>query len=231
MDATYRLYISMPEGHDGTTLYPVVVLLDGDWYFDHSYRIQDDGVRGIVYNLSKIGLMPPVVLVGIGYPGATERGRDFAQYPDTFYRAITSDLLPALERAYPIDPDAARTLVGHSSGGYFTLYALFKHQADFQNYIAISAPIYDNSKLLLSKELSFFNKVRDDPVGYSLYLCAGGLEAPRFTDSFSDLSSRLDAKPYEDFRISSVLYPPLDHLSIVYPAITDGLRWAYSDVG
>jgi predicted alpha/beta superfamily hydrolase len=229
MQAEYLLYVSVPEGYDGTQLYPVVVLLDGDWYFDRSYRIPDDGVRGIVYNLSSLGLMPDAVLVGIGYPNGNERGRDFAQYPDTFYNVITEEMLPVLESQYPIDPSAPRTIMGHSSGGYFVLYSLFKHRDDFQNYVVASAPIYDNNKLLLSKELSFYNKVKDAPVGYSLYLCVGGLEEQRFTDSYADLSARLAAKQYEGFRICTVKYPPHNHLSIVYPAFTDGLVWIFSE--
>ena len=68
VEDSYKVYISLPIGYDPQYPdgYPVIYLLDADWYFDgSSARIGDGGVAGIVSSLSESGRIPRAILVGI----------------------------------------------------------------------------------------------------------------------------------------------------------------------
>ena len=58
----YVLYVALPDGYDRSeTHYPVVYLLDGDWYFDMTVGIQRV--------LTAMQSLRPAIIIGIGYGG------------------------------------------------------------------------------------------------------------------------------------------------------------------
>jgi len=108
----------------------------------------------------------PAVIVGIGYP--TDRPLDtkrrFYDYtvkaeaselpqrkidspwPDTggadlFLAFIEEELKPAIEREYSIDR-GRQTLIGHSLGGFFALYAMLTRRGSYGSYCAGSPSIW-----------------------------------------------------------------------------------------
>ena len=56
---------------------------------------------------------------------------------EQFLKFFKEELIPDIESAYRADP-ANRTLVGHSSGGDFALYALLNGRIAFGKFIASS---------------------------------------------------------------------------------------------
>lgn len=97
--------------------------------------------------------MPPLIIVGIGYPPDSEqsiaelRGRDYipsvnfanpgSEYAEAFLNFITLELIPYIDSHYRTLPND-RTLSGYSFGGIFTLYALAKAGETFHRYLVIS---------------------------------------------------------------------------------------------
>jgi predicted alpha/beta superfamily hydrolase len=227
---TFRVYVMVPEGLDKARPYDMVYLLDGDWYFDDTYRIDGHGVSGIICNLGEQGVIGPTVLVGIGYPVGNQRGRDFSQRPYDFYRFIKYELSSFLDDAYGLDTPRSSTLVGHSSAGFFTFHVLFTGEHHFDNYVAVSTPFYEVNKVLLSDELSFYNRFKDASMGYRLFMAVGGAETERFTASHDDMAARLRVKDYEGIAIDNRVYPGKDHMTVVFDAFLDGLAWVLSDV-
>jgi len=227
---TFTVYVMMPKDYDSDHSYDVVYLLDGDWYFDDTYRIDGNGVSGIVCTLCERDVIEDVILVGVGYPVGNQRGRDFAQHPDLFYRFIKYELTDVLESRYLIDDMRSRTLIGHSSAGFFSFYVLFKGDHFFDAYVAVSTPFYDASRLLFSDELSFYNRFGDERLDLRLFMAVGGDEEDRFTSAHDDMVARLEAKDYDGMALEHRIYYGRNHTSVVFDAFLDGLAWTLAGV-
>jgi len=227
---TYHIYVQLPDSFSEDECYPLVVLLDGDWYFTDSYRIDYCGLAGIVHNLSENDIIPEVILVGIGYDGATERSRDFHQDPSSFYNFLKYELPEILELEHNIHEVSMRSLVGHSSGGFFVLSTMFRGDTFFENYLAVSSPIYTQESVLLSDELSFYNRFRKSELDYRLFLAVGGDEEGRFIESHDDLVGRIRAKEYDVLEMMDRIYYGENHNSVVFDSFLDGLAWLFSDI-
>lgn len=144
---TYYIYIRLPEGYSNsslTTRYPVVYLLDGDSLFpilatEHLFLTYDEK-------------LPEAIVVGIAYgsfdPSINKRDVDFTGPADgvrpdvagapAFHRFLKTELIPAIERRYRVDP-GRRILFGQSRGGSFVLYSAFTDPDLFWGRIASNA--------------------------------------------------------------------------------------------
>jgi predicted alpha/beta superfamily hydrolase len=149
----YHIYIRTPEGYDplAATQYPAVYVLDGDSLFpilaaNHLFLTYDDAmpeavIIGIAYgsfdpsiNRRDVDFMPPGAEVETGGAGA-----------EAFQRFLKSELMPAVEARYRIDP-TRRILFGQSRGGSFVLYSAFTEPDLFWGRIASNpafAPTHD----------------------------------------------------------------------------------------
>lgn len=234
---SYKLYVSLPKGYssehpDG---YPVIYLLDANWYFDgSSSRIDDGGVAGIVSSLSKSGRIPKAIIIGIGYTTTNQRGRDFLWAPERFYAFLTWELIPFVDSRYRTDANSPRTLVGHSDGGYFALYAFFQTDGNgntpFGQFIAVSGDLTKNEWLSFREEGKMNRRiVNSGAVGGALFLAVGGREESRFVTSMHDMAERLKSRSYENLRLESRVYGSDDHTSVLTPAIWAGLMWVFGE--
>lgn len=153
---TFIVSIQLPKeyGVNVDKRYPITLVVDGDFYFPT--------LAPLLRQYEMTGLLPPMILVGIGYGDFQKmdslRIRDFL-YPEplesdemiapggglNFYRFIADELLPHLETAYRADT-VQRTLMGHSFGGYFSLFALLQQISEervvFSNLIAASPTLW-----------------------------------------------------------------------------------------
>lgn len=122
LDADRRLHVSLPDGYEtGERGYPLLFLTDADWNFDlvRAY-LEFTGDR-----------YPDMIIAGIIN---TDRNRDYVpavdpNFPgtggaDTFLRALSEEILPALDRRYRTS--GRRIYFGHSFGGTFGLHAMLR---------------------------------------------------------------------------------------------------------
>ena len=231
----YKVYVSLPKGYDPQHPggYPVIYLLDADWYFDGSSRmIGDGGMAGIVSSLGESGRIPEAIVIGIGYVKKNQRGRDLLWAHEKFHAFLTEELIPLVDREYRTDTKAPRTLVGHSDGGYFALYAFFKsggnEDAPFGQFIAISGDLTKNEWLPFREEGRMHGRVGDaGVVRGALFLAVGGQEETRFVTSTQDMAARLESRLYHGLRFESRVYGSDDHMSVVTPAVWAGLMWVF----
>lgn len=127
---TFHVYVRFPEGMDAqaATRYPVVYLLDGDSLFpilaaNHLFLTYDDGLpEAIVVGIAYGGFEPAVNKRGYDFSAPATDARDDQGGADRFLAFLRSELLPHVERRYPVDPDK-RVLFGQSRGGHFVLYS------------------------------------------------------------------------------------------------------------
>jgi predicted alpha/beta superfamily hydrolase len=230
----YTIYVDLPGNYDPDgPQYPVIFLLDADWYFDGSHkRIDNGGVKGIVHRLCEKKEMPEVILVGIGYPGEIQRGRDFLVSFVHFYALLKDELLPFIDSTYNTASEG-RTLIGHSDGGFFTLYALFRYDPSdtvFTNFISISGDFSKVDRYLFTEEISLYNRL-GSVLPVTLYLAVGSEEEERFIASHAEMTENLKGRDYTGFVFKSKKYYGLHHGSVVSPAIEDGLKWIFLNAG
>jgi predicted alpha/beta superfamily hydrolase len=228
----YEIYVALPEDYDEKgPQYPVIYLLDADWYFDGSNtRIPAGGVEKIVSRLAENGDIPDVILVGIGYcHGENNRGRDFLLSYTHFYKFLKDELIPFIDKAYNTSSEG-RTLIGHSDGGFFTMYAFFQyglHSPVFENFVAISGDFTKVGRCLFSEESYMYQRMKNGVLDVWLYMAVGEYEEDRFVTSNREMAERLRTREYAGFHIVSKKYRGLNHGSIVAPAIEDGLKWIF----
>jgi len=239
---TFSIFVSVPVDYDvrGKNKYPVVYLLDANLYFD----IMATTIR----KYTEVGLLSPVILVGIGYRDLaimdSLRSRDYT-YPlaipeyemsvsgqaDKFFSFIKNELIPHIDTRYSVDT-TNRILFGHSLGGYFTLYALQQSLLDkhsvFNGYIAASPSTHYNHDYLLTQLEKLGAGIQDKT---KLYVTFGGLEDTEEDEEdttmlktnqiLSALSTSLENK----INFKGETYSNLGHMDTPFPTFVKGLQW------
>ena len=146
-------YVQLPTDYSPDKKYPVAIVLDG---------VQLLPTVEIVQNYYSGGFTPEMILVGVANDHNRTKdltptkikekyGMPFTEpsgAADQFLEFIETELLPDLEKKYPITN--YRTLIGHSYGGLFTIHTLFQRPQLFANYIAIDPSLDWDDQYLLS---------------------------------------------------------------------------------
>jgi predicted alpha/beta superfamily hydrolase len=234
---SFSLFIHLPKSYhrDASQRYPVIYLLDGNAYFDEVKHS-----TGRFAKKKKLAIEP--ILVGIGYGNAylmdSLRVRDYTFPPapasdslplsgggENFYRFIQRELIPHIDRQYRTDT-TQRTLMGHSFGGYFVLYALLKDQTDkplFAHYVAASPSIdYGDGYLMQRLEQLIAGKEGNALPG--LYLTAGEIElAEDPGNRFSHFIRLLESKAF--MRLKTKTFKNTEHMGTAIPSFEEGLRF------
>ncbi|MBS1586127.1 MAG: alpha/beta hydrolase [Bacteroidetes bacterium] len=242
---TFNIFVSTPPGYDDKKLYPVVYLLDANLYFDI--------LAPAIKKYTELGGVKPCILVGIGYKDFNTmdslRSRDYT-YPkalpryemaasgqaDLFLTFISKELKPYIRRHYSGDT-AGATLLGHSLGGYFTLYALYQRLArrdhTFSTYIAASPSLDYNNQYITHQFASLDEAVDQDST--RLYLTFGGLEDSEDADDTSGVKTGILLDSFSvairKCRTAKIIFKAdtfssLGHMDTPYPTFTKGLFWA-----
>lgn len=175
---TYRILVAQPSGPAPDAGFPAIYLVDGHALFP----VAAIAARMQAARPSVTGAGAAVV-VGIGYPGgalfdAQRRNRDLLPVPggaERFLAVIVERLMPRIAEMLPVDP-ARQSLVGHSYGGLFALWALFSGCASFGAYVAGSPSIWWHDKAILQDEARF--RQTNAASGARLLMTVGGDEDP-----------------------------------------------------
>ncbi|UCH97579.1 MAG: hypothetical protein JSV88_12215, partial [Candidatus Aminicenantes bacterium] len=156
-----------------------------------------------------------------------------------FYYFLKNELIPYVDTHFKTDNRRfGRTLMGHSLGGYFTLFAMFYHyyvmavdtEVDtplFTNFIAASPVVVNEWRylLLLEEKLSSrgFGSV---PV--SLFMATSDIEEKTPVKYFPILTQRLKGWAFPGFRLKSQTLKNLQHPETAVPAYKEGLKFIFN---
>lgn len=161
-ERSYSVYLP-PTHHDPSLVekYPVLYILDGDWYFPIA--------AGIVQYSKGSFKMPEMIIVAISN---TDRIRDFTPSNaaldmfgnkiqglensgggDNFLKFLKEELIPHIEDTYRAMP--YRILVGHSFGGLFATHAFISAPSLFQSYVMIDPSLWWNRQEQVEKMEKF----------------------------------------------------------------------------
>lgn len=155
VDDNFSVFVKLPEKYNTKKRkqYSVVYLLDGNAYFD--------AVTDEIRKRNK-----EIILVGVGYENVylmdSLRNRDYT-FPvedsmaisggaKKFLGFLEKELIPFIDKTYRTDR-SGRTLMGHSLGGYFTIFAmqeaLFNQNGSFNTYVSASPSLYYGNQFLI----------------------------------------------------------------------------------
>ena len=233
--------------HPDTT-YPVIYVLDANLYFGmvvdmvramnirvpFCNELPDALIVGIGYHVTgslaeSLHQVMHLRQRDLG-PGRNEEGDQFMQeyfrVPNPlasgggarFLQFIQQELIPLIESEYRADP-ADRTLMGHSSGGYFSLYTLFQQPHLFQRYVVATATFN------VDEEQNYAD--HHDSLPVRLHLVTEGMwEADR--DRHNAFVTLLESRRYADLRLTHQIIANCTHCAVVPPAFQTGLVAVFS---
>ena len=235
VDQVYEIDIWFPKSYETKTkTYPVVYVLDAEYNFGC--------VSYIARRLIKNGDIPEVLLVGIAYnssydefqkqrirdctPPSTIHGYHTGGVED-FILFLRNELIPFINdnyRTIPVD----RTITGHSIGGLFACYVLFRHSDLFNRYIIVSPSLWYSNEIVFEYEKEYANSHRD--LEASIYLSTGMDESERMVRTSRYFTGVLSGRGYNSLRLEAVMAEGEHHRSLFAQAFTKGMRFVFSDV-
>ena len=184
-----RLFLCCPEIPPPAAGHPVLYVLDGNALFP----LLAQQMRLLAARPESDPVDSPLI-VGLGYPGDAPydqdaRAADYTLAPQRlsgveqpgaahFLDFIALRVDPLLRAHYPVDRTRT-TLLGHSYGGLFTLYALFAQTPLFQNFVAASPSLWWGNGALLPLRDRYLAEMADAQLTRtprSLLITVGELE-------------------------------------------------------
>ena len=233
-------------------LFPTLYLLDS--------RLTLDIVVGTkrLFDIFSGGALPLCYLVAIGYADLDIAGRRFRDYTPTkadlppglhqplpfgtggaasYLDVLRGEIIPHLERQYPLDP-RERVLIGYSLSGRFATYALFSEPEAFGRYLIISPSLWWDRESAFAEEEAWAKSNADLPakallIGGDAEETPGGGWRNNLPDevglplkqltNMRELDRRLSARNYPSLRFKTALIPDGHHVTGFPAAIALGL--------
>ncbi|NQD71634.1 alpha/beta hydrolase [Sphingobacterium shayense] len=220
---SFEIAVQLPLCYDHQSAkikYPVLYVTDADLYFPM--------LAPVVHQYEKIGLLPPVVLIGIGYGSIPKmdslRTRDYL-YPAAipsdemqapgggleFYNFITKELIPIVDKRFSTGDH--RLLLGHSFGGNFVLLAQQQQRKLgarlFRGFVAASPALWYNNFYIQQQE----KMLNETHPKIDLFLSVGKSEDKQWNiDPVLRYQKVLDSLEHDSLKSSTVVYPGLTHM-------------------
>ena len=221
-----EIYVYLPSGLVGSgEKYPVIYLLDG-----HSLH---NVVSSFVQHYSSRGRIPHMIVVGIA---STNRVRDFTPTVRAgregssegggaakFLSFLTDELFPIVEGKYPVKED--RTLIGHSMGGLFAVYAMLSRPELFSCYVASSPWFLAEDEFLIPQVEALLKKGLPHPE--KLYIAHEHIERNGIENRILQLVEVLKKNPREDFAWKYKKYVDADHSNLPLKDVPDALDFFF----
>lgn len=215
---TYIIRIHLPESyHSSDLIYPVLYQLDGS--------TTTGSVIEDYEHLVKDNLTQEFIIVSIDYKNEDNRSRDFTPSSldnfdnsggaNDFLYFLRHQLVPKINTTYRTDLSFGNTLRGHSLGGLFASYALFKaNEADnvFSNFIIESPAWWWDDNYMIEMEYNLALNNQDLP--FQAYFSAGDLEGATMKGSFEVIKERLLGRSYPNFRSKFEMLSNQNHLDV-----------------
>lgn len=230
---TDSIYSSYTKDH-----YVITVLKPANFSASKKYHLvyMTDGNIGIGdYVLGKSASWAAVVpnncvIIAIGHTGNwhDKRPRDFIPSDisknveddfgkaDLFYLFMQKELIPMIEKKIPNKKD--RVFIGHSFGGLFCLYTLFKEDKLFDQHFAISPSIWANYYELDKIEKEYFKKQQKLNANVTIYV--GTLEfLNKVLPSSRSFYKTVSERKYSGLKITKDEIGYANHFSVRKPAV------------
>ena len=199
------------------------------------------------------GQIPPLVLVGIGYPDEdymVRAGRRSADLTPTFDEKVASqtledfgltvaygggpeflefirdDAIPFIEENYCAS--RVRALGGYSFGGLFAAYVLLSDPELFERYVIGSPSLWYDERVVFEMEESFSQAQSD--LRAQIFMSIGEQEDGEYIGDLFSFSQTLRARNYPSLSITTRLWAGEDHITAKIPTYHRGIRVVFADL-
>ncbi|MCW3073514.1 MAG: hypothetical protein JWP69_583 [Flaviaesturariibacter sp.] len=220
---SFDITITKPKIFSTDRIYSTVYYLDanlksGKKLVELVSRLNDSIVANTIFiGIGHIGnyhqkrrrdFIPPALKNGVVIPS---EDLDFG-HADAFYRFLQNELIPTIEYKYKVS--GTRTIIGHSFGGLFVFYSLFKPNKLFQKFIALSPSLWVNDFNIFNYEQEYTNQ-RTHFNSY-LFLSAGTGERLNYILSGNrKMKALLEKRNYTKLQVEYTEYKGESHNSQV----------------
>lgn len=223
---SFDIHITLPAAYDSTNEnFPVI------YYMDANLKSGAE-LRKVIDDHNRKGKPIKAIFIGVGhFTNYRElRRRDFITpfendgkdslvshdkyfgQSENFYLYLKNELIPYVEQHYRVTRQ--RSFIGHSLGGLFAFYCLFRKERLFDDYVALSPALWIN----YGNIYKFEKKYHWDSASLhaNLYLCAGKLEKLNNTlDGARSMHSFLNERKYEGLKFTYKEFAGENHNSEV----------------
>ncbi|MES2678577.1 MAG: alpha/beta hydrolase-fold protein [Bacteroidota bacterium] len=222
---SFSIFVNLPKNYKrhSDKKYRVIYLLDANVFFE-----------AVAEFLSAADGSNEAILVGIGYRNAFEadslRHRDYT-YPKAlaadsmalssgatqFIDFIKKELVPYIDKKYKSHPHQ-RTIMGHSLGGYFSLYFLkteLKSKKPLFDCFVAASPSVDYAGRYLFSE---FTSPAETNFPLTLYITSGEREDLKGFNSF------LRVLKGQHLQLKTDIFLQMDHMEAALPGFKKGLN-------
>ncbi|WOH36517.1 alpha/beta hydrolase-fold protein [Thalassotalea fonticola] len=221
-----RFMIGLPENyHDNALSYPTLYVIDGDFQFQH--------VSAVVKNLSRMGKIPPMIVIGIATQGNADyiyqttwriKGEQDYGGASTFYQYITDELIPYIDDNYRSNSN--RIMSGYSLGGLFTTYTMVQNNTPFNAFLAMSPSYwfddYSAEKSIANYIGEYYRQYKNPPS--PLFLSVANEQGMGVDKVYKSLNEQ----NINDWKLIYKQYPDENHFSTALPALHDALGYLFA---
>jgi predicted alpha/beta superfamily hydrolase len=213
------LFVRLPGNYKNSAAkYPVLYILDGHMLIEKSYKKIFDG-------LAENDQVPDVIMVGIANRGGivrSSRNRDFdpdGKGAQNFLNFIKQELIPFIDENFRTND--CRVLMGHSSAGLFTIFALFADPELFTGYIPSCPALSADDKTVFDMARAF-GKIQKAKNHY-LFIGIGEEDYSGFIRSTEKVVTILKILVPAGFIWEYHKYPGENHYSTPFLAFFEGI--------
>lgn len=221
------LFIQLPSGYyekkTSQDQYPVLILLDGNSYLDHTVN----AIETLNNEEGQASYSP--IIVGIDSP---DREKDFTFTKietirenntgngHTFLKFIEDELIPFIEDQYKTSD--SRMLIGHSLGGLCVVNIFFSENETFQDYISSDPSIWWEPEVIEEKLQSSSPNYQSKKI-FIATAYRDSINQSKNLDKHQLIARIISGKSEMEVSKIQRYYPAESHRSIPAIAIQDGI--------
>lgn len=216
LDEDREILVHLPVGYDDEPgrRYPVIYVLDGS--------SQDIHTASTSALMARLGLMPPLIVVGIPNVSGEGRQRDYTPPTmamdldiedsprggaDRFLAFLKTELIPDIERRHRTTSE--RMLAGHSRGGLFVTWSLTADPDLFQARFAHSPALWRDDTAIAGMLDPYLTATPG--LASFFYMSLGTKENAEMTAGFERVRAVLESRAPNGLRWRADLVPGAVH--------------------
>ncbi len=224
---SYVIFIEAPPLKTSPGPWPVMLFMDGDDQFPVALAAYREARAA--------GLVPPTLLVGVGYGASytkavNKRGRDYTPTAHSdepasggaaaFAKFLTATLWPELERSFPLNRKF-RGIAGHSLGSLLVLAVLCQEPGFFTHYLASAPSIWWDNRSILGWVAE--RQARNEALSAKLFIGVGEEDTASMTGDLVLLENQLIARPLTGLSWVVRRFARRNHFNVLPESFRTGL--------
>lgn len=224
-DKEREILIHLPVGYnESEDNYPVMVLIDGSWHFNHVSTMSDF--------LQQVQRSPGLIIVGVDHtnrlmdltpPAETNPADSTIGGADRFLEYIETEVIPYIEQNYRTSQ--YRLLAGSSLGGLFTFHTMMNRPDLFDAYISLSPSLWREEKRQVGKIIDYLESNKSQ-FKSPLFMTVAN-ETGATLEGVEEIAEYLENSPIKGLRWGYNHYPEESHISGTFRGMYDGIELVF----